>query len=400
MAKIEFKILSRYASNVIKGTSYNSRAGVINTLLKDGTILNRAPMAMEEEDSIVYNHTLRMREPHPDPTKQGMFIYTETFSYLTDEDEHNIQDKYDRQKNALIRAFHDFVKIHDHVIVRDRNGNDTNRNNLHHAFELIDVTQNIQVEAEMNKQKIEAGSLLTNMFNSDVKSFRDFCYAYGLPSIELFDDSKLFNLAMMKMNDNPDFFFSIYNNKQRDIMTLIQIALNKNIGTPELPKTALTQNGETFYLDGGDIVAIGMHALQEVLMTDVYKRRILETLVGFNVTVSKPIDSVVVETVDFEHLRKKSIHATLKGSETEAKLQKTVRAKCVGLSSIKDKSKYEDKVVELKALFNTEEFIPVHSYAIQYLDDFIARNYRFEKNKERVILEDDPTNVDNETVNN
>ena len=158
MAKIEFKILSRYASNVIKGTSYNSRAGVINTLLKDGTIINRAPMAMEEEDSIVYNHTLRMREPHPDPTKQGMFIYTETFSYLTDEDEHNIQDKYDRQKNALIRAFHDFVKIHDHVIVRDRNGNDTNRNNLHHAFELIDVTQNIQVEAELNKQKIEAGS--------------------------------------------------------------------------------------------------------------------------------------------------------------------------------------------------------------------------------------------------
>jgi hypothetical protein len=400
MAKIEFKVLSRYASNVIKGTSYNSRASVINTLLKDGTILNRAPMAIEEEDSVVYNHTLRMREPHPDPTKQGMFIYTETFSYLTEEDEHNIQDKYEKQKNALIRAFHDFLKIHDHVIVRDRNGNDTNRNNLHHAFELIDITQNIQVEAQMNKQKIEAGSVLTNLFNSDIKSFRDFCYAYGLPSIDLFDDSKLFNLAMMKMNDNPDFFFSIYNNKQRDIMTLIQIALNKNIGTPEMPKTALTQNGETFYLDGGDILAIGMHAVQEALMTDVYKRRILETLVGYNVTVAKPIESIEVEAIDFKHLEKKASQSGFKGSETETKLQKTVRAKCVGLSSVKSKEKFEDKVSELKTLFNTDEFMPVYTYAIQYLDDFIARNYRFERNKDRVILEDDPTNVDNESFNN
>lgn len=396
MAKIEFKILSRYSSNVLKGTSYNSRAGVINTLLKDGTILNRAPMEMEEADGVVYNHTLRMREPHPDPTKQGMFIFTETFSYLTDEDERNIQDKYDKQKNALVRAFHDFVKLHDHVIVRDRDGNDTNRNNLHHAFELIDITQNIQVEAEMNKKKIEGGSLLTKMFNSDIKSFRDFCYAYGLPGIDLFDDSKLFNMAMMKMNDNPDFFFSIYNNKQRDIITLIQIALNKNIGTPELPKTALTQNGETFYLDGGDIVAIGMHALQEALMTDVYKRRILETLVGFNVTVSKPIDSIEVETIDFKHLEKKASQVGFKGTETEAKLQKQVRAKCIGLSSIKSKDKYDNKIEELKALFNTDEFMPVVHYAMQYLNEFVERNYKFEKDSQRIVLEDDPLNVTNE----
>lgn len=396
MAKIEFKILSRYSSNVLKGTSYNSRAGVINTLLKDGTILNRAPMEMEEADGVVYNHTLRMREPHPDPTKQGMFIFTETFSYLTDEDERNIQDKYDKQKNALVRAFHDFVKLHDHVIVRDRDGNDTNRNNLHHAFELIDITQNIQVEAEMNKKKIEGGSLLTKLFNSDIKSFRDFCYAYGLPGVDLFDDSKLFNMAMMKMNDNPDFFFSIYNNKQRDIITLIQIALNKNIGTPELPKTALTQNGETFYLDGGDIVAIGMHALQEALMTDVYKRRILETLVGFNVTVSKPIDSIEVETIDFKHLEKKASQVGFKGTETEAKLQKQVRAKCIGLSSIKSKDKYDNKIEELKALFNTDEFMPVVHYAMQYLNEFVERNYKFEKDSQRIVLEDDPLNVTNE----
>jgi hypothetical protein len=167
-----------------------------------------------------------------------------------------------------------------------------------------------------------------------------------------------------------------------------------------LPKTALTQNGETFYLDGGDIVAIGMHALQETLMTDVYKRRILETLVGFNVTVSKPIESIEVETIDFKHLEKKASQSGFRGTETESKLQKTVRAKCVGLSSIKSKEKFEEKVSELKTLFHTDEFMPVYTYAIQYLDDFIARNYRFEKNKERVILEDDPTNVDNETVNN
>jgi hypothetical protein len=200
----------------------------------------------------------------------------------------------------------------------------------------------------------------------------------------------------MKMNDNPDFFFSIYNNKQRDIITLIQIALNKNIGTPELPKTALTQNGETFYLDGGDIVAIGMHALQEALMTDVYKRRILETLVGFNVTVSKPIDSIEVETIDFKHLEKKASQVGFKGTENEAKLQKQVRAKCIGLSSIKSKDKYDNKIEELKALFNTDEFMPVVHYAMQYLNEFVERNYKFEKDSQRIVLEDDPLNVTNE----
>jgi hypothetical protein len=396
MAKIEFKVVSRYSSNVIKGTSYNSRAGVINTLLKDGTILQRAPMYEESEEGVVYNHTLRMREPHPDPTKQGMFIFTETFSYLTGEDEKNIQDQYDKQRNKLIKALHAFLKVHDHVIVRDVNGADTNRNNLHHAFELIDITKNIQVEAELNQKRIDAGSVLTSLYSSDVKAFRDFCYAYGLPSIELFDDAKLFNLAMVKMNDNPDFFFSIYNNKQRDILTLIQIALNKNIGTPEQPKTAITQSGETFYLDGGDIIAIGMLQLQEVLMTDVYKRRMLETMVGFNVTVAKDIESKTIESVDFKHLEKQEVRTRLKGSETEAKLQKTVRAKCVGLSSIKDKEKFETKVEELKELFNTEEYLPVSVYAMNYLSDFIERNSRFEKRAERVILEDNITSVDTE----
>lgn len=396
MAKIEFKILSRYSTNVIKGTSYNSRAGVINTLLKDGTILNRAPMEMESMDGVVYDHTLKMREPHPDPSKQGMFIFTETFSYLTGEDADNIQDKYEKQKNVLIEAFHDYVKIHDHVIVRDRNGNDTNRNNLHHAFELVDITENIHIEAELNKQKIEAGSLLTNMYNTDIKAFRDFAYAYNIPGVDLFDDAKLFNMAMMKMNDNPAFFFSIYNNKQRDIITLIQIAINKNIGTPEQPKTAITQNGETFYLDGGDILAIGMHSLQEILMTDVYKRRMVETMVGYNVTVAKPIESISVENIDFKHLKKVSSQAGFKGSSADEKLQKTVRAKCIALGTIKSKEKFEAKVVELKQLFNTEEFMPVHAYAAKYLHDFIDRNYRFEKSQERVILEDDPTKVTKE----
>jgi hypothetical protein len=398
MAKIEFKIISRYSSNVIKGTSYNSRAGVVNTLLKDGTIINRGLREDEENDGVVYNHTLRMREPHPDPSKQGMFIFTETFSYLTGEDADNIQDKYEKQKNKLIKAFHEFIRVHDHVIVLDKNGNDTNVNNLHHAFQLIDITENIHIEAELNKQKIEGGSLLTNMYNTDIKAFRDFAYAYNIPGVDLFDDAKLFNMAMMKMNSNPSFFFSIYNNKQRDIITLIQIGLNKNIGTPEQPKTAITQNGETFYFDGGDILAIGMHSLQEVLMTDVYKRRMIETMVGYNVTVSKSIESVKPEgsDVNFEHLKKAAVSAPYKGSDKEAKLQKTARAKCVGLSSIKDKQKFENKVEELRALFNTDEFLPVHAYALKYLEEFVERNYRFEKSQDRIGLEDDPTNVVNE----
>jgi hypothetical protein len=66
------------------------------------------------------------------------------------------------------------------------------------------------------------------------------------------------------------------------------------------------------------------------------------------------------------------------------------------LSSIKSKDKYDNKIEELKALFNTDEFMPVVHYAMQYLNEFVERNYKFEKDSQRIVLEDDPLNVTNE----
>lgn len=397
MTKITFKLKSRYSSNVIKGTSYNTQSRSVNTLLKDGTILKRAPSEAEQEDGIIYNHTLSMREPHPDPTKSGLFIFTEEFTYLTDGEEHTIKDDNLKQRNALIKSFHKFVRNHDHVAIFNEKGVDTNPNNLHSAFELIDVTKNEISEAEKNKKIAVAGGILNKLFKEDIKSFRDFCYAYGIPMVDSFEDYKLLNMATQKMQSNPDFFFDIYENKQRDILTLIEIGLNKNIGKGAELKYALTVNGESYYLDN-DLIAIGRQQLQEVLMVDVVKRRILETMVGYNVTTTKSLDSVEAPQLNLSHIEKEYTKEVLSNTFEEDNKKKIARSKCIALARIKNKEVFEEKVEELRALFRTEDFLSVQLYALEYLDDFIERNYKWEREEQNMALEDDRLNVDNDTV--
>lgn len=269
--KIEFKVVSKYPnSNVIKGTIFNKKSKTINTLLVDGTILPRKPYDVEERDGSVYNHTLKMREPNP--KQEGTHIYTETFTFYTDADADRIQDSYLKQKNTFTAKFYEFLKMHDHVIVRNDQGEDVNTNNIHSAFELIDITVQNAKEAEKHKLIIEAGDIIKNVYDSDKKAFRDFCYAYGIPMVQLYTDEILFNMVMQKIHTNPHFFFEIYNNKQRDIITLIELGLNKDIGTESAPKKALTINGNSYYMEG-DLLAVGKQELLEVLMTDVADRK-------------------------------------------------------------------------------------------------------------------------------
>ena len=381
--KIEFKVVSKYPnSNVIKGTIFNKKSKTINTLLVDGTILPRKPYDVEERDGSVYNHTLKMREPNP--KQEGTHIYTETFTFYTDADADKIQDGHLKQKNTFTAKFYEFLKMHDHVIVRNDQGEDVNTNNIHSAFELIDITVQNAKEAEKHKLIIEAGDIIKNVYDSDKKAFRDFCYAYGIPMVQLYTDEILFNMVMQKIHTNPHFFFEIYNNKQRDIITLIELGLNKDIGTESAPKKALTINGNSYYMEG-DLLAVGKQELLEVLMTDVARRRILETLVGYTVTTHKSLDSKEEqEYIPFAEETKKEMRIS---ALEESKFQASIRGKFSKLSKIKTKEDFEASLQEVKEfILSKPEFM--HSWGLNELKSYIERHHFAEKFKNVKILED------------
>lgn len=386
--KIEFKVVSKYPnSNVIKGTIFNKKSRTINTLLTDGTILHRKPYDVEERDGSVYNHTLKMREPNP--KQEGTHIYTETFSFLTDADADRIQDGDAKVKNAFVAQFYKFLKMHDHIIVRDINGVDLNQNNIHSAFELIDITARNENEAKKNKAIIDAGNIIKDLYDTDKKAFKDFCYAYGIPMVQLYTDEILYNMVMEKIRTNPDFFFEIYNNKQRDIITLIELGLNKDIGTEAAPKKALTINGNSYYMEG-DLLAVGKQELLETLMTDITRRRILETLVGYNVTTHKSLESKEEgEYIPFAENTKKEMRIN---ALEESKFQASIRGKFSKLSKVETKEEFEVKVQEVKEfILSKPEFM--HSWGLNELKAYLERHHYYEKFKGAKILEDNLTKL-------
>lgn len=279
----EFRVKALHPSSspVIKGTSYNDQYGTLFTIFKDGTIINRAPT--EKEADNVLDRALVGTITN----EKGEKIYMGDYKFIPEQYEDAYfkgKPEIDKYKNTVEREWYRFLLTHDHVVTKNGTGDNTNDNNRYGVYELIDTTKNTNREATKNKLKVAAGKALSELYEGDKKAFIEFCYAYNLPSVELWDTEKLFNMCWIKMNDNPEFFMSVYSNKNREILSIISIGLHKNIGTNNDVKKALekSDNG-AFYLDGQPI-AKSEKELVEVLLLDIDKRKILEHLIDFRVT--------------------------------------------------------------------------------------------------------------------
>lgn len=285
----EFKISAIHgsASNVIKGSVYNSEYNKVFTIFDDGAILDRAPYPSEEV--FVYNVSLKGRETKANNEQ----IHVGLFRFVPEEFEAEFfkNKPLEKKNNILMRAWYKFILTHDHIRIKGPDGNDTNLNNRHCAYELNDITKNTLVESARNKERVKAGELLTNLYKGEKKAFRDFCYAYQIPLVEKFDDDTLFNLCMKKIHDNPEWFMAVYKNKNRDILALIYMALERNIGVNGEMKKALTKSETAYYMDGIPI-AQTIDELQEVLLLDTQKRKVLESLMEISITSHKNLDSI------------------------------------------------------------------------------------------------------------
>jgi hypothetical protein len=351
MNKVQFKIVARHYDKtgmILKGTYFDRRVKSVCSLLVDGTFITRPPLTSEQ--SQVWDIYVTSSEPVKDA--QGRLTGSHRafieFSYWPLEFEQNLTDPLEHELNIRYRNLHDFIRYHADVSVKDAQGNETNPNVRGDIqFELVNVTENILETTKKNQRIFEAGQKLQELFNQeDKKAFIDFCYAYSIPQVDKFDVSTLMNLCSTKINDNPEWFFHVYNSKHRDIYTLIEMGLNKDISNGLGNKrTALVQNGESFYLDG-NYIAGNREELIGVLEVDVTRRRILENMVSFSITAAKAVNAEVKE-LKVDVVKEKTKAEMHEGANTRERWLQSLRGQVLGAFKFKDESKITERVRQL-----------------------------------------------------
>jgi len=377
MNKVEFKLVSRHydkVSTILRGTYYDSRVRSVCTLFTDGSFLTRPPLEVEIPQ--VWDIAVTGIEPVTDangnPT--GHTRNFAMFSYYPKEFWSNITDPIEHELNIKYTNLHQILKSHGDVVVKDANGQNINPNAVGDVqFELINITENVVEKNKKNQRIFEAGQKLQELYSQeDKKAFIDFCYAYSIPNIDKFDTNTLFNLCSAKINDNPDWFFAVYNSKKRDILTLIQMGLEKDLnGGSGQPKYALVQNGDSFYMDG-NYIAPSREELEGILETDVTRRRILETMVGYAVTASMTEKVKPVELVVSEHVMqtKAEMH---EDANIREQWTKSLNGQALGAQKFKDIAKREERYKQLHAEYDSRLGAEVVQSIIQHHDNMRAR---------------------------
>ena len=377
MNKVEFKLVSRHydkVSTILRGTYYDSRVRSVCTLFTDGSFLTRPPLEVEIPQ--VWDIAVTGIEPVTDangnPT--GHTRNFAMFSYYPKEFWSNITDPIEHELNIKYTNLHQVLKSHGDVVVKDANGQNINPNAVGDVqFELINITENVVEKNKKNQRIFEAGQKLQELYSQeDKKAFIDFCYAYSIPNIDKFDTNTLFNLCSAKINDNPDWFFAVYNSKKRDVLTLIQMGLEKDLsGGMGQPKYALVQNGDSFYMDG-NYIAPSREELEGILETDVTRRRILETMVGYAVTASMTEKVKPVELVVSEHVMqtKAELH---EDANIREQWMKSLNGQALGAQKFKDIAKREERYKQLHAEYDSRLGAEVVQSVIQHHDNMRAR---------------------------
>jgi hypothetical protein len=370
----EFKVIAREESNVIKGASWNKALGKVITLFKnEGAAVDRA--AQPNERINIYDVSLPSKEPVPG--KENQTRYYGTYKFFDKETESKLKAA-EQSVNRQTRAWYEFLQIHDHVIVKGPDGNNTNMNDIHSMFELIDITGNTQKMVELNNKKFEAGILLKNLYEESPEAFLDFCYAYGVPDVANLDPATLYNMCVMKMVNNPHYMINIYNNKNRSLLTLIEKALTINIGSEQEVRYALEiRESKVVYMDG-EPIAQNRDELVEVLLLDVAKRRVLEGLVAYTVTSAMVPEKVEVEVP--KEIDNSDINivkeATANGrKESKLQLDFTFKVRPI-ITHTKDTATRDEKV---KSLIDDPKFVSIKQWATEYAAEKIAAKLAKEK---------------------
>lgn len=256
MAKTRFKLISRHQDKhvTVLPMSYRDKATNTNvTLLINGEII-QGELNHAQQNQI---ETLTLQGRTPDWSKDGQkesdghWINTLEMDYAPKEEEKDMKDDRERLENQRIARIHTFLRFHAQVKISGPNKENTNPNGVRDPkVELIDISKDILALEEKNLKIREAGNHLAEVYKDNVVAFIDILYAYGIPGIEEQEKQVLYNLAVFKLNNNPQEYLDLVTRKDLKLRSLVQQALNKEITIDGGKTTLITSSGNNYLMDG------------------------------------------------------------------------------------------------------------------------------------------------------
>lgn len=174
------------------------------------------------------------------------------FSYVPESESGKIENVADRTQDTIHRQAHMMLKTHQSCIYRDSTGNDVNPNRWGATtmFELIEESQKILDEVQLNDKINEARQKAEDLYKGSRESFVDFCYAYGLTKVNKTASEVLYNEICQKIIINPDHFLKTYDDKNTETVILLRKALEFE----KEPSVSLVSLLNGYYQMNGEIL--------------------------------------------------------------------------------------------------------------------------------------------------
>jgi hypothetical protein len=303
MGITKFRITCRRANRAHIGfdcTYFDSINTTHYTLFKDGVVKQRSALPEELDARYVVSHNLPLRQ------KVGNDIFLYQDFEILDNDDYEQAPRAIKEISKRNRELYDFLmQGHSDFYIPDDKGENLNPNITESPrFTLENITQTILRDERKNKLLGEALLALRQLDEGDAESFLEVCYALRVPVKENFAKELLYNMCTMKVNANPEHFMSIINSKDRQLIALVERAINTEVTNNDGSRsTALVKRHDGLIFYNELPIADNEQEAVEYFKINDHERRALETRLGVRNAFVKPVKLVKASEIDAKNLR-------------------------------------------------------------------------------------------------
>lgn len=226
LKKYTFRVAYRYPdhdSQLIRCISFNKARNLWETLMTDGTIINRLPTEVEMPN--VLSYVIKQRDKWTKDESGANRLFGD-FSYYNGVEEQNLTAD-DKKANMLVRMFHDFIKRHENFVIKDKSGNNVNDNLKMALFELEDIGASIVEQSDKNQLVSTLLLRVTDLFQDqdNYNRFVDLCYALGIANIHLKSKQELYNQIVFLINNSTQVVSNMIDNQKAWLHSLVEKAI-------------------------------------------------------------------------------------------------------------------------------------------------------------------------------
>lgn len=299
----EFEIVGKRPdrqNDVLKCSFFNQRLGIVETLFRDGTRVQRSPYPEEEER--VWTLIIDKKRPFVNEygeTEAGRYVNYIDFKFVPRDELPRDASEGEKFMSDLYGALYNFLKEHDHVIVNDASNTNTNSNCRHYDYLFVDKTEKLFSEKRRHELRVVVGKALIDIYNKSKDEFISLAYACGIPGIDEGNLESLYNQMALKADIMPEYIHSLIESQDVTMIALVNKGLNKNIGRFGSFNTAIEETTSGAFVFEGEIIATSREELVRFFKFNDAKARALRTLLGENkskgeqVVISENSESVV-----------------------------------------------------------------------------------------------------------